>query len=327
MCFVKPSTFVSNWARRNTYGLTSLTCPNFFLASSVETVGGTTTSSLGLHTLSAHTAKPSSPARPPIFPPQPPQGRNVTYIQSIGVVTPSLSPVCKLSTTLNTSLVFLPVLAGYIIVNRIFLFGSITKTERMVNAMPFWSIFVRSCASTMSYSHATCRSASAMMGNCRSVLLTSLMSRIHRSCEERSLALYGGALSASRPASYGWPLLGLGVGLWHVDVRHTSPINFTPRFSNSPFIFAKAPNSVVPVSETSKHTLQLNGRRVNTQMGVKSALAVPGSMSVCIPEVKPLLVGNPNRMREENGPFVANPLVKVNITLRRLGLEVGRRAP
>lgn len=34
--------------KRNTYGLTSLTCPNFFFASSVETVGGTTTSSPGL---------------------------------------------------------------------------------------------------------------------------------------------------------------------------------------------------------------------------------------------------------------------------------------
>lgn len=31
-------------------------------------------------------------------------------------------------------------------------------------------------------------------------------------------------------------------------------------------------------------------------------------------------------MREENGPFVANPLVEVDITLRCLGLEVGRRA-
>lgn len=144
----------------------------------METVGGTTTSSPGLD-------EPHQPT-PPKSPNSPPKP---TYTQSIGVVTPSLSPVCKLSTTRKTSLVLRPVLAGYIIVNLIFLFGSMTKTERMVNAMPFWSMFDRFWASTMSYSHATCRSASAMMGNCSSVLLTSLMSRIQRSCEERSLAL------------------------------------------------------------------------------------------------------------------------------------------
>lgn len=108
----------------------------------------------------------------------------------MGVVTPFLSPVCRLSTTLKTSLVLRPVLAGYIIVNLIFLLGSITKTERIVNAMPFWSILVKSCWSTMSYRKATFRSASAMMGNCRSEPLTSLMSLIQLSCDPRSLALF-----------------------------------------------------------------------------------------------------------------------------------------
>lgn len=63
----------------------------------------------------------------------------------IGVVTPFLSPVCRLSITLSTSAEFLPVEAGYIIVNLIFLLGSITNTERIVNAMPFSSILSRSC--------------------------------------------------------------------------------------------------------------------------------------------------------------------------------------
>ena len=60
-----------------TYGFTSLTSPNFFLASSVLTLGGMITSSPG--------------------------------IQLIGVVTPFPSPVCSESMTLNTSLVFRPV--------------------------------------------------------------------------------------------------------------------------------------------------------------------------------------------------------------------------
>jgi hypothetical protein len=62
------------------YFLTSLTSPNFFLASSVLTLGGTITSS--------------------------------PFCQSIGVAMPLLSAVCKLSITRNTSDVFLPVLAG-----------------------------------------------------------------------------------------------------------------------------------------------------------------------------------------------------------------------
>lgn len=78
------------------------------------------------------------------------QSNRNTYIQSIGVVTPFLSPSCKLSTTLSTSFVFLPTLAGYIIVSLIFFAGSITKTLRIVNAMPFSSILARSWESTMS---------------------------------------------------------------------------------------------------------------------------------------------------------------------------------
>lgn len=180
------------------YGLTSLTSPNFFLAASVDTDGGTMTSS-------------------PTF-------------QSIGVVTPFLSPVWRLSMTRRTSVVFrpkhqklqgsatfrqhcdtgldlrnaqtvserrkpctfqtaLPVEAGYIIVRRIFLLGSITKTERMVKAMPFSSMLSRSCWSTISYWNATLRSASAMIGNESLVLEISLMSWIQRPWLPKSLAL------------------------------------------------------------------------------------------------------------------------------------------
>jgi len=61
--------------------------------------------------------------------------------QLMGVVTPFLSPVCRLSITRNTSVVLRPVEAGYIMVKRIFLFGSMMKTDRMVKAIPFSSMF------------------------------------------------------------------------------------------------------------------------------------------------------------------------------------------
>jgi hypothetical protein len=95
------------------YFFTSLTSPNFFLASSVLTLGGTITSS--------------------------------PFCQSIGVAIPLLSAVCKLSITLNTSDVFLPVLAGYDMVRRIFLDGSMMKTDRMVKAIP--PVFLRASRS------------------------------------------------------------------------------------------------------------------------------------------------------------------------------------
>lgn len=102
------------------YFFTSLTSPNFFLASSVLTLGGTMTS--------------------------------CPFCQSIGVTTPFLSPSCKLSITLSTSAVFLPVLAGYDMLSRIFLVGSMMNTERMVKAIPpvFWRASRSSCE-IMSY--------------------------------------------------------------------------------------------------------------------------------------------------------------------------------
>ena len=62
------------------YGFTTLTSPNFFLASSVEVLGGTITSSPGLNDRSAFLAINGKRELKP-------------YIQSIGVVTPFLSPV------------------------------------------------------------------------------------------------------------------------------------------------------------------------------------------------------------------------------------------
>lgn len=124
-------------SNERTHGFTSLTSPNFFFAASVLTLGGTITSSPGLVIVSTIIC-----AR---------HEQCVTYIQSIGVVTPLLSPVCKLSTTRKTSLVFRPVEAGYIIVNRTFFEGSMTNTLRIVNAIPFSSMLVVSWASTISY--------------------------------------------------------------------------------------------------------------------------------------------------------------------------------
>lgn len=63
-------------------------------------------------------------------------------IQLIGVVTLYLSPVIKLSRALNTSAELRPVEAGYERMRRMVFLGSMTKTERMVKAMPFSSTLV-----------------------------------------------------------------------------------------------------------------------------------------------------------------------------------------
>src|ERR1700735_5374546 len=55
--------------------------------------------------------------------------------QSIGVVTLSLSPVCRESTTRSTSAELRPVEAGYERIRRIVFLGSMTKTDRMVKAL------------------------------------------------------------------------------------------------------------------------------------------------------------------------------------------------
>lgn len=89
----------------------------------------------------------------------------------------------------------------------------------------------------MSYSHATFRSASAMIGNWTFVWLTSLISLIHLSWEPRSLALY--ITSASTPQARVAPFVREEEG------KYTSPIILTPLLSNSPPIFANAPSSVV----------------------------------------------------------------------------------
>lgn len=108
----------------------------------------------------------------------------ISYVQSMGVVTPFLSPICSESTTRRTSAELRPVEAGYCMVKRIFFLGSIMNTERMVNAIPIYhqlslnhfmmalmsvgipcsSIFCKSCASTISYNQATFLAASAIIG-------------------------------------------------------------------------------------------------------------------------------------------------------------------
>lgn len=70
-----------------------------------------------------------------------------------------------------------------------------------------------------------------MIGNCRFVEDTSLISSIHLPCEPRSLALYTQIISS---------LLRLCNNL-----QLTNPIILTSLFSNSSFIFANAPSSVV----------------------------------------------------------------------------------
>ncbi len=133
--------------------------------------------------------------------------------QLIGVVTLFLSPVCKESTTRNTSAVLRPVEAGYESMRRIVFFGSIMKTLRMVKAIPFWSTLVVSWWSSISYANATFRSLSPMIGNLRVLPEISSMSLIHPPCESTVFA--------------------------------DRPINLTPRLVNSGSSLAKAPNSVV----------------------------------------------------------------------------------
>ena len=91
----------------------------------------------------------------------------------------SFCPLYKLS-TFNFSLS---------IFSLIFLAGSMMKTERMVNAMPFSLMLSRSSCAIMSQRKATLRSASAMMGNLTVVFCVSLISSTHWSWELRSLAL------------------------------------------------------------------------------------------------------------------------------------------
>lgn len=133
--------------------------------------------------------------------------------QLIGVVTLFLSPVCKESTTRSTSAVLRPVEAGYESIRRMVFFGSMTKTLRMVNAIPFWSTLVVSWWSSMSYAYATFLSLSPMIGNLSWLPEISSMSLIHPPCESTVLA--------------------------------ERPISFTPRLVNSGSNLAKAPNSVV----------------------------------------------------------------------------------
>ena len=135
--------------------------------------------------------------------------------QLIGVVTflESLSLVCRESTTRRTSAVFLPQLAGYVIIKRIVLAGSMMKTERMVNWTPLSSILVASWWSIMSYKRAIRRSGSAIMGKDRWLPVISSMSLIHKRWESASLAL--------------------------------NPIILTPLLVNSGSSFANAPSSVV----------------------------------------------------------------------------------
>lgn len=60
-----------------------------------------------------------------------------------------MSPVCRESKTRRTSAVLRPVEAGYERMRRIVFFGSIMKTDRMVNAIPLASTFVVSWWSSL----------------------------------------------------------------------------------------------------------------------------------------------------------------------------------
>lgn len=71
--------------------------------------------------------------------------------QLIGVVTLCLSPVCSESTIRSTSAVLRPVLAGYDRIVRIIFLGSMMKTDRIVNAMPFSFTLVASWWSILSH--------------------------------------------------------------------------------------------------------------------------------------------------------------------------------
>ena len=70
--------------------------------------------------------------------------RSLPGTQLIGVVTLCLSPVCNESTTRSTSAVLRPVEAGYDKISRMVFFGSITKTLRIVKAIPLLSTLVMS---------------------------------------------------------------------------------------------------------------------------------------------------------------------------------------
>jgi len=130
------------------YGLISLTSANFSFAFSVLTGTGTIKSS--------------------------------PTCQSIGLANPSLSVVCKLSITRSTSALLRPVLAGYVMLSLIFLLGSMMKTERIVRTMSLEPV---ADSGSMSYSHATPLSLSAMMGKRTWVEEMSLMSSIQSSWE------------------------------------------------------------------------------------------------------------------------------------------------
>lgn len=139
--------------------------------------------------------------------------KTVPGTQLIGVVTLCLSPVWRESTTRNTSAVLRPVEAGYERINRMVFFGSMTKTLRIVKAIPFWSTLVVSWWSIISYRYATFLSLSPMMGNLSVLPEISSMSLIHPE--------------------------------WLSIVFADSPISLTPRLVNSGSSFANAPSSVV----------------------------------------------------------------------------------
>ena len=159
------------------------------------------------------TSSPAEPGQSPSCRAASPGIACLPGTQLIGVVTLFLSPVCNESTTRNTSAVLRPVDAGYERMSRMVFLGSMTKTLRMVKAIPFWSTFVVSWWSSMSYAYATLRSLSPMIGNLSLLPEISSISLIHPPCESTVLA--------------------------------ERPINFTPRLVNSGSSLAKAPNSVV----------------------------------------------------------------------------------
>src|SRR5690606_39972473 len=86
---------------------------------------------------------------------------------------------CNESITRNISLKLRPVEAGYVRVNLIFLSGPITNTERTVAVADAFGCII-------SYSSATLRSLSAMIGKSTSAFWVSLISLIHRSEEHTS---------------------------------------------------------------------------------------------------------------------------------------------
>ena len=67
----------------------------------------------------------------------------------MGVVILFLSPVCNESMTRRTSAVLRPVEAGYERMRRMVFFGSMMKTDRIVNAIPLESTLVVSWWSSL----------------------------------------------------------------------------------------------------------------------------------------------------------------------------------